>query len=248
MPTVPTSRRAAKSAAAKSSAAPKGKKPPAKTAVPKPSRARGPGKAAAPYHHGDLRHALLLAAEKILDREGLPALTLRAVAREAGVSHAAPAHHFGDLAGLCSELAAVGFHRFNEAMQQASTEASTPAEQALARGHAYVAYARAHPGLYQLMFRTDRMDLQHPALNAAASLAFSALARNVGTVRNEPIDEDALSLAQAAAIAQVWSTMHGFTMLLLDGRLDDLASRVTGGADTSMLLDTMLAAWRSRPV
>src|SRR5690348_13441165 len=66
-----------------------------------------------PYHHGGLRNALLEAAERVLEREGLPGLTLRAVAREAGVSHAAPAHHFADLTGLVSELAAVGFRQFN---------------------------------------------------------------------------------------------------------------------------------------
>ncbi len=65
-----------------------------------------------PYHHGDLRAAMLQAAEAILNRDGLGALTLRAAAREAGVSHAAPPHHFGDLSGLLSELAASGFVRF----------------------------------------------------------------------------------------------------------------------------------------
>src|SRR3982751_372137 len=69
-----------------------------------------------PYHHGALRDALLEAAERVLERDGLPGLTLRAVAREAGVSHAAPTHHFGDLTGLLSELAAIGYTRFNAAM------------------------------------------------------------------------------------------------------------------------------------
>ena len=69
-----------------------------------------------PYHHGALRDALLQAAERILERDGLAGLTLRAVAREAGVSHAAPTHHFGDLTGLLSELAAIGFRMFNAAM------------------------------------------------------------------------------------------------------------------------------------
>src|SRR5262252_8981675 len=64
-----------------------------------------------PYHHGALRDALLQAAERVLERDGLAGLTLRAVAREAGVSHAAPTHHFGDLTGLVSELAAIGFRQ-----------------------------------------------------------------------------------------------------------------------------------------
>src|SRR5215471_18022333 len=71
--------------------------------------------AAAPYHHGALREAMLEAAERILERDGIAGLTLRAAAREAGVSHAAPKNHFGDLRGLLSELAAVGFARFGAA-------------------------------------------------------------------------------------------------------------------------------------
>src|SRR3954468_10574405 len=99
----------------------------------------------APYHHGGLRDALLEAAERVLERDGLGGLTLRAVAREAGVSHAAPAHHFADLTGLVSELAAVGFRQFNAAMAAAGATATSPLERASARAKAYVAYAQAHP-------------------------------------------------------------------------------------------------------
>src|SRR5882724_2698429 len=109
----------------------------------------------APYHHGALHEALLEAAEKVLERDGLQGLTLRAVAREAGVSHAAPTHHFGDLTGLVSELAAIGFRQFNAAMAAAITPDKLPMERAMARAKAYVAYAQAHPGMYGLMFRTE---------------------------------------------------------------------------------------------
>src|SRR5271166_4689161 len=97
---------------------------------------------ATPYHHGALRDALLQAAERVLERDGLPGLTLRAVAREAGVSHAAPTHHFGDLTGLVSELAAIGFRQFNTAMAAACGAGGSPNEMGLARAKAYVAYAR----------------------------------------------------------------------------------------------------------
>src|SRR3954467_7185882 len=88
----------------------------AKSAAAKPTLRRTRGGAPPPYHHGALREALLQAAERVLERDGLAGLTLRAVAREAGVSHAAPTHHFGDLTGLVSELAAIGFRQFNAAM------------------------------------------------------------------------------------------------------------------------------------
>src|SRR6201999_3726077 len=87
----------------------------------------------APYHHGALHEALLKAAEAVLERDGLQGLTLRAVAREAGVSHAAPTHHFGDLTGLVSELAAIGFRQFNAAMAAAGLGDSPGLEKALAK-------------------------------------------------------------------------------------------------------------------
>src|SRR5213082_4056233 len=97
-------------------------------------------KAEAPYHHGALREALLQAAERVLERDGLAGLTLRAVAREAGVSHAAPTHHFGDLTGLLSELAAIGFRQFNDAMAAAGSIGGSGLEKAIARAKAYVTY------------------------------------------------------------------------------------------------------------
>src|SRR6185312_417491 len=126
---------------------------------PRPARSRSGRRSATestPYHHGALRDALLKAAERVLERDGLAGLTLRAVAREAGVSHAAPTHHFRDLTGLVSELAAIGFRQFNAAMA-ASCASDTPfPAKGLARAKAYIAYAQAHPGMYGLMFRNER--------------------------------------------------------------------------------------------
>src|SRR3954454_19376975 len=121
------------------------------------------------YHHGALHEALLEAAEKVLERDGLQGLTLRAVAREAGVSHAAPTHHFGELTGLLSELAAIGFRQFNAAMAAADSSGPSPLDKAMARAKAYVAYARAYPVMYGLMFRTERLDMTRPSLHEAAS-------------------------------------------------------------------------------
>src|SRR3954471_6921119 len=101
----------------------------------RPSAKRRPAEEA-PYHHGALHDALLKAAQKVLERDGLPGLTLRAVAREAGVSHAAPTHHFGDLTGLLSELAAIGYRRFGAAMAAARAAASMPTERGLASAKA----------------------------------------------------------------------------------------------------------------
>ncbi|MBR0846884.1 TetR/AcrR family transcriptional regulator [Bradyrhizobium diazoefficiens] len=209
-------------------------------ARPRPARAAGRAKAEAPYHHGALREALLVAAETVLERDGLAGLTLRAVAREAGVSHAAPTHHFGDLTGLVSELAAIGFRQFNAAMAASCNAAMTPLERALARPKAYVAYAQAHPGMYGLMFRTERLDYSRPSLHEAAEASFSGLANAIGAMRREPISGKALTLEQAAAIARAWSMVHGFTMLLLDGRLADILERLPEGTTAEQLLEGML--------
>ena len=193
-----------------------------------------------PYHHGDLREALLQAAERVLERDGLAGLTLRAVAREAGVSHAAPTHHFGDLTGLVSELAAIGFRQFNAAMVAAGAVGTSPMDKATARAKAYVAYAQANPGMYGLMFRTERLDMSRPSLCEAANAAFAGLAGAIGASRHEQISETALSLDQGAAIARAWSLVHGFTMLLLDDRLSDILRRLPPGTDAETLLDAML--------
>ena len=213
----------------------------------KPAAPRPAGGRDAPYHHGALRDALLEAAERVLEREGLPGLTLRAVAREAGVSHAAPTHHFGDLAGLVSELAAIGFQQFNAAMAAAGAADGPAMEKAMARAKAYVAYARAHPGMYGLMFRTERLDMSRPSLKQAAGASFAGLAGAVGASRQEQIFDQALSLDQAAAIARAWCLVHGFTMLLLDGRLSDILRRLPEGTGVETLLDAMLRSPIGRP-
>src|SRR5450432_3046696 len=219
-----------------------------RTAPVRPALARRPRAGEeTPYHHGALRDALLQAAERVLERDGLAGLTLRAVAREAGVSHAAPTHHFGDLTGLVSELAAIGFRQFNVAMAAASATGSTLPEKAMARAKAYVAYAQAHPGMYGLMFRTERLDMSRPSLHEAASASFAGLAGAIGASRHEHISEQALSLEQGAAIARAWSLVHGFTMLLLDDRLSDILRRLPKGTSAETLLDAMLKSTIGRP-
>jgi AcrR family transcriptional regulator len=213
----------------------------------RPRRASAAADHETPYHHGALRDALLEAAERVLERDGLAGLTLRAVAREAGVSHAAPTHHFGDLTGLLSELAAIGFRRFNAAMVAAVAGERTPIEKALARARAYVGYAQANPGMYGLMFRTERLDYSRPSLHEAAEASFAGLAGAIAASRQEQIVDGTLSLDQAAAIARAWSLVHGFTTLLLDGRLTDILHRLPEGTSAQALLEAMLKVTVGRP-
>jgi AcrR family transcriptional regulator len=105
-----------------------------------------------PYHHGDLRRALIEAASRILEADGPSALSLRAVAREAGVSPAAPYHHFKDKGELLDAIARLGWDTLDEAMLRARETTQTPGELVTELGVAYVTFARSHPSLYRVMY------------------------------------------------------------------------------------------------
>jgi AcrR family transcriptional regulator len=182
---------------------------------------------------------MLEAAERILERDGIAGLTLRAAAREAGVSHAAPKNHFGDIRGLLSELAALGFARFGAALVANTREGEPPEARLAAIGHGYVTFARQNPGLFLLMFRSERLDFSRPSLRAAAEAAFGVLASAVGA-RQREASETASTLSQAAQITAAWSLVHGFAMLMLDGRLKPLVARMPDGTDEMALLAAIL--------
>ena len=175
-----------------------------------------PHPAPQPYHHGALRAALLEATETVLERDGFQGLTLRAVARAAGVSHAAPAHHFGDLAGLLSDLAATGYERFRAALLAEMARAGeAPSDRLHAMGLGYVRFARAHPRLFELMFRGERLDTRRPALAEAMNAAYAALAE-AASASAGPANVPGGGLADIAA---AWAIAHGLALLLVDGRL-----------------------------
>ncbi len=188
-----------------------------------------------PYHHGALREALLAAAEAILARDGVSGLTLRATAREAGVSHAAPGYHFEDLTGLLSELAAVGFHRLGDAMREA-IDADDPASWSI--GRAYVRFAAANPALFLLMFRLERLDASRPSLREARLSVFTLLGQARGGGSEAP------TLDELAVMTGAWSLVHGFAMLLIDGRLAPLLRAAPEGTTADDLLEAMLVSSR----
>ena len=195
------------------------------------------------YHHGDLKSAVLLAAEKLLERDGLQAVTLRAVARTVGVSHTAPKNHFGDLTGLLTELAAIGYARFAAALGQAINSTSGDAGDRLrAMGSAYVAFARAHPKLFLLMFHSERLDMKRPSLVAAIDESRQSLRTAViSATEARPIE-----LVQVTARATAsWAFVHGLAMLLLDGRLKNTMASLPG-VDVETFLEAVLDAAPAR--
>jgi AcrR family transcriptional regulator len=189
------------------------------------------------YHHGALREALLRAAETLLERDGLAGLTLRAAARGAGVSHAAPKHHFGDVSGLLSELAAVGFHRLCASMLAGVAEGQSASDRLDKIGRGYVGFAKAHPGLFLLMFRSDRLDVKRPSLRQATQESFHVLAGALGAKAGEADDSAPLGFAEAGQIVAAWSLVHGFSMLMIDGRWKGILSRMPEGTSVETLFE-----------
>jgi len=168
---------------------------------------------ARPYHHGRLRDALLQAAEAELCAVGPDALSLRACARRAGVSHAAPAHHFGSVGGLLAELAAIGFDRLTAAMTLAADSAGTALDSLQATGMAYVRFALAHPALFRLMFRGNH-PAGHTRLRMSGQAAFAVLA---GRLDDALTGWTVTDLPARRRLA--WAAVHGLAMLALDGHV-----------------------------
>lgn len=114
----------------------------------------------ATYHHGELRHQVLVAAEQTLLERGVDGFTLREAPRRGGVSPAAPAHHFKDARGLLTELALLGCHEFGKAPERAAQAGgSDPSRRLHEQACAYVRFALEHPARFQLMFRHDKLDM-----------------------------------------------------------------------------------------
>jgi len=169
------------------------------------------------YHHGDLREALLAAAEEELDEKGVEGFTLRGCAKRAGVSHAAPAHHFKDAEGLLTALAAVGFARFTAAMTaRQSTAPADPRERLIALGLGYIDFAISEPALFRLMFASGRPDFDDPDLQQVAMNSLGQLIHGVGAVRGSADPGDKAAMLDVAA---AWSMVHGIADLALSGRM-----------------------------
>lgn len=165
------------------------------------------------YHHGDLRHALLEAAEALIAERGVDHFSLRETARRAGVSPAAPAHHFGDARGLLTALAAEAFRAFGDALEAADQGEGRKAR-VRAQGLAYVRFALANRGKFDLMWRYALVDREDPAYRAASARAFLILDRQVRGEQPPPQDPNDISIAPSIAC---WAMVHGFARLALDG-------------------------------
>ncbi|MXN48744.1 TetR family transcriptional regulator [Shinella kummerowiae] len=182
------------------------------------------------YHHGDLRDTLIKAADALLAERGLEGFTLRETARRAGVSPAAPSHHFGGTAGLLTEIAALGYQELANRLTLAG-ETGTAADRLKAQGVAYVRFAVDFPGRFHLMFRHDLLLRDQPSLEQATGRAWDALEKTVLAIRGQS-DGAELDAEGEAMLIGIWSTAHGFAHLTLDKKLARIADC---GSDDEML-------------
>jgi AcrR family transcriptional regulator len=159
-----------------------------------------------PYHHGELALTLREAARAILEEEGLDALSLRSVARRAGVSHAAPYRHYASREALLADVASDGLAQLRAELAQAAAAPGDRAERIVHIGGAYLRFASRHPGLLRLMFGSElpnRADF--PGLAEATALIGEDIGRALGD--------------QAAGLA-AWAAMHGLALLILENVID----------------------------
>ena len=172
------------------------------------------------YHHGDLRRALIEAALRVIREDGIRGLTLRETARRAGVSHAAPAHHFKDLSGLLAAVAQRGFEDLYAAMTAAveAEDSNDPLARFQTVGMAYVAFAAADPACIKAMFHPLLADRSaYPSLEAASRRPFDLLLASVAGCQESG---QLKSMDTRVAALFAWCTVHGLSILFSDGHVE----------------------------
>jgi AcrR family transcriptional regulator len=199
-------------------------------------------KSARPYHHGELREALVVAGRKLLEEQGLRGFTLRECARRAQVSHAAPAHHFASMDDLLAEIATRGYHELTAAMAaEARRTRPEPPARLVAQGVGYMAFAAANPMLFQLMFNREANRFEAPALEAAAKTAYHL---HVAAV--EALIPKAPAEIRERMVDFAWASVHGFITLVLEGQIGERDSaralKARGLAMLAAMVETIVRA------
>lgn len=176
----------------------------------------------------DLRQQILDASVSLIETQGLAALSMREVARRAGVSHQAPYHYFPDRQAILAAVAGEGFRRLGAALHTVVTAPSRKGAigRLEAGGRAYVGFALSSPGYFRVMFRPELVDLDaHPEALAEAQGAFAALQALVGGL----VEEGVIEAKEAPAmVTTAWSMVHGLSSLLLDGPLGEASGGAQG--------------------
>ena len=170
------------------------------------------------YHHGNLDAALLDAVGDIIKAGGVGSVSLREAARRAGVSHSAPAHHFGDKLGMLTAFCARGLRLFRDRMQAAAASTDDPEERLVALGIEYLRFAMEERAYFEVMFRSEMHDEDDEDLKALSQATFGTL-MEVATEVDE-VQQLGHETPMLTAIS-AWATVHGLATLWQDGALDE---------------------------
>jgi AcrR family transcriptional regulator len=163
----------------------------------------------------DLRQDVLQASLALIEEGGLDRLSMRKVARKAGVSHQAPYHYFGDREAILAALAGEGFSRLGQSLARAAADAGEPGDAVVAMGKAYVDFAIRHPPYFQVMFRADAVPLdRYPEARKQENEAFGKLVEEIDKAFTNQAPEERRRIAVA-----VWAMVHGLATLILEGSL-----------------------------
>ncbi|HIV71553.1 MAG TPA: TetR/AcrR family transcriptional regulator [Candidatus Aquabacterium excrementipullorum] len=199
-------------------------------------KAATPPASSTPYHHGNLRAALIEVGLQALRDKPAHELSLRDLARQVGVSANAAYRHFADKEALLMALAAEGFRRFTQAQVQAAIAGDTPLTMFKSAGQAYVRFARDNAALFQLMFGRFPAKERSPELVETSEASFSGLIGLAALHAGLPQDHPAVRIRALTA----WSFVHGLSHLVLDGQLDKFGDDIDTLVD--VLIDQMGAA------
>lgn len=172
------------------------------------------------HYQGDLRQEMIAAAAVALAEVGAEHLSLRDVARRVGVSHAAPAHHFGDKTGMLTAVAVQGLELFTDYLSAAVEGIDSPLEALHANGRAYLEFSDLHPGHFEIMFRPALINIGDPEFRSAGDKAFQVLHDVVAACQRQGWEPDADTTELAVS---TWALFHGLALLRRQG---SLASRL----------------------
>ena len=187
------------------------------------------------FHHGNLREALLEASLKLLDEMGPEGVTIRAVARETGVSHAAPVNHFKDREALLTGLSIQLFEELSDGIQRKLRKVDDkPADVVAVFADGLIDYGLKHPNRYRLLWRRDLVDNEDEGLQQAMDGIYDQLIDEISKSRKKkPFDQHTVAIA-------LWSIAHGYVSMRLDGNFEEMKDTVSGKKRKDAIIELLM--------
>jgi len=200
------------------------------------------------HHHGHLKTALIEATDAILREKGIEGFTLRAAARRAGVSPGAPAHHFGNVAGLMTEVTLLAYEELERYLGKVD-DTGSPASRMRSLTTAYVLFALDHPARFRLMFRKDLVNRDDERYQRVSQQALLSFGDGIATLNGNQGLEDMKAKGAWGPLIAAWSTAHGIAYLAIENKFETILEGDPREAFLNHLLpDILLAEWPDQNV